>query len=125
MRTALALVVLLGVAPACRTAGTGEPPRTWPLAAYIPDTLPPSLLKRLSEAIDGYRDGKPRWIVADRKFQIEGRGHKVVGLFLDTIPAVAARLRARTARGQRRRRKAFQTGSGIDAAVAAGGRRPP
>jgi hypothetical protein len=93
MRTALALVVLLGVAPACGT--TPEvPPTPTPDAGVVlsPDTLPPSLLKRLAEAIDGYRDGQPRWIVADRNFQIEGHGHKVVRpLFLHPDSAAAAR----------------------------------
>ena len=93
MRTALALVVLLGVAPACTKTMTEEPrPRAWPDAAFIPDTLPPSLLKRLAEAIDGYRDGQPRWIVADRNFQIDGHGHKVIHpLFLHPDSAAAAR----------------------------------
>jgi hypothetical protein len=92
MRTALALVVVLGIAPACTKTVPEEPgPRAWPDAAFIPDTLPPSLLKRLAEAIDGYRDGQPRWIVADRNFRIDGHGHKVVGLFLDLDSAAAGR----------------------------------
>jgi hypothetical protein len=94
MRTALALVVLLGVAPACSTPVKEEPPapRAGQAAAQVPDTLPPSLRKRLAEAIDGYRDGQQRWIVADRNFRIDGHGHKVVRpLFLDPDAAAAAR----------------------------------
>jgi hypothetical protein len=91
MRTALAFVVLLGVAPACTTPVREGPPRVWPDAAFIPDTVPPSLLKRLAEAIDGFRDGQPRWIVADRNFRIDGHGHKVAGLFLHPDSAAAGR----------------------------------
>jgi hypothetical protein len=92
MRTALALVVLLGIAPACTPTVTEKPAQVWPDAALIPDTLPPSLLKRLAEAADGFRDGQPRWIVADRNFRIDGHGHKVLHpLFLHPDSAGAAR----------------------------------
>lgn len=40
---------------------------------------PASLVRRLAEAADGYRDGRDHWIVADRKAY--KNNHKVAGVF--------------------------------------------
>jgi hypothetical protein len=44
-----------------------------------------SLLRRLAEAADGYRDGRPRWVVIHRK-GIEGH-HDVAGVFMSSEEA--------------------------------------
>jgi hypothetical protein len=41
-----------------------------------------SLLKRLAEAADGFRDGEPKFVVAAVEFP-----HKVLGVFEDSLPA--------------------------------------
>jgi hypothetical protein len=46
--------------------------------------LPASLLRRLAEAADGFRDGTDRYVVAAREFP-----HKVAGAFRDSTEAKA------------------------------------
>jgi hypothetical protein len=57
------------------------------------DTLaqPASLVRRLAEAADGYRDGKDKWVVASRR--AEKGNHEVLGVFssLDEAAFVAQR----------------------------------
>ncbi|HEU5305493.1 MAG TPA: hypothetical protein VFU40_12665 [Gemmatimonadales bacterium] len=78
MRRALAVPLLVSGLIACyaRTPVDQTPP---PNGHAVKDTLPASLARRLSEAADGYRDGKDKWIVADRKAR-KGN-HKVLGIF--------------------------------------------
>jgi hypothetical protein len=80
MRRVLAVPLLLCGALACyaRTPIDETPP---PDGYSIRDTLPKSasLARRLAEAADGYRDGKPKWVVANRERK-EGN-HRVVGVF--------------------------------------------
>ncbi|HJR17241.1 MAG TPA: hypothetical protein VJ808_10350 [Gemmatimonadales bacterium] len=81
MRLVLTASLLLGGALACSTRGPvdGTPP---PNGHHVRDTLPKvaSLARRLAEAADGYRDGKPKWVVAHIKGNNK-RHHRVVGVF--------------------------------------------
>jgi hypothetical protein len=51
-----------------------------------------SLLRRLGEAADGYRDNRNRWVVADRRFP-----HRVEDVYLTEAEAVAATAAANAA----------------------------
>lgn len=86
MRLALAASLLLGGALACsERTRSDEPPRLdepQRLDAYPPGEQSPKsafLARRLAEAADGYRDGQPKWVVADR--QRKQGNHRVVGVF--------------------------------------------
>jgi hypothetical protein len=72
MRTMLAVVLLLSGAGACATTPPPPPP---PPSATSPETA--SLLRRVAEAADGFRDGIPRYVVANQVHP-----HKVLGVFL-------------------------------------------
>jgi hypothetical protein len=76
MRTALAVLLAAAVA-AC---GTPKPSNF----VIQQDTVlkSASLLKRLAEAADGFRDGQPKFVVAAVEFP-----HKVLGVFDDSLPA--------------------------------------
>jgi hypothetical protein len=80
MKCALAVPLLLAGALAChaRAPVDGTPPPV----KYSLEGSPPSgsLMRRLAEAADGYRDGRPKWVVADRKGN-DKRYHKVLGVF--------------------------------------------
>lgn len=73
---------------ACGTRGAGDvTPAPVTTTSTIQDTLPKSasLVRRLAEAADGYRDGKPRWVVIHRRGD---RGHhKVLGVFMTSDEA--------------------------------------
>ncbi len=79
MRTAVAIVLWLGGIAAC--AGNPSPEQKSPLPPPSPlaqgaEPEPASLLRRVAEAADGYRDGKDKYVLADRKFP-----HPVLGVF--------------------------------------------
>jgi hypothetical protein len=74
MKTELVLAMTLGGA-ACAPPRPNGPPRP-PLAQQDTVLKSASLLKRLAEAADGYRDGQDRFVVAAREFP-----HKVLGVF--------------------------------------------
>jgi hypothetical protein len=85
MRAEVAFVLLLTGVAAC--GGTVTPPDTPApdtAASAAQDTVlkSASLLRRLAEAADGYRDGADRFVVAAREFP-----HKVVGVFLTKAEA--------------------------------------
>ena len=86
MRLALVASLLLGGALACsERTPVDEPP---PPNGYPPGDKSPksaSLTRRLAEAADGYRDGQPKWVVADR--QRRQGNHRVVGVFSDVARA--------------------------------------
>jgi hypothetical protein len=75
MRTELALVLALTVA-ACG-GGPGTVVLASPATPQHTVKKSASLLKRLGEAADGYRDGVDRFVVAAREFP-----HQVAGVFL-------------------------------------------
>jgi hypothetical protein len=80
MRIALAVMLAI-TAGSCRTTvarGQVAPPDSAGKLAAQQDTIlqSASLLKRLAEAADGYRDGKQRYVVAALEFP-----HKVLGVF--------------------------------------------
>jgi hypothetical protein len=84
MRSALIVSLAMGGLVACSGATQTGPRPTSPITAseVAGDTLAKSasLLRRLSEAADGYRDGKPHWVVIHRKGD---RGHhQVLGVFM-------------------------------------------
>jgi len=85
MRTVLAVALLLSGAAACKPPAQGVTPPDSPGTISLPvsanspeDTtrLSASLLRRLGEAADGYRDGADQYVVAAREFP-----HKVAGAF--------------------------------------------
>lgn len=81
MKCALAFLLLLSGLLACGTrAGPDVMPAPGPLISSV-DTppLPASLVRRLAEAADGYRDGNDKWVVASRK--AEKGNHRVAGVF--------------------------------------------
>jgi hypothetical protein len=83
MRTALAVMLAAAVA-ACAGSGASNG-GSGAAALVIPqDTIlkSASLLRRLAEAADGYRDGQPKFVVAAVEFP-----HKVLGVFDDSLPA--------------------------------------
>lgn len=80
MRRALTVSLLFSGALACSgcRAVDETPPGGYPPGDRSPKSS--SLSRRLSEAADGYRDGKPKWVVAHRKGD-DKRNHRVVGVF--------------------------------------------
>ena len=81
MKSALAFPLLVSGLVACCTR-TGPDVTTVPMPQSLSiDTLPQpaSLVRRLAEAADGYRDGKDKWVVAGRK--AEKGNHRVAGVF--------------------------------------------
>jgi hypothetical protein len=91
--TRLVSVLLLSGAAVCGDTRSGpeQNPRP-PVATVLSQDsvpIPASLLRRLGEAADGYRDGKPKWVVANRTFP-----HKVAGVFPTAAEAAAAADRA-------------------------------
>jgi hypothetical protein len=94
MRTSLPAVLVLSALTACRTV----PPETTaePIdlpAAQTQRVETASLLRRLAEAVDGYRDGQPRFVIANRQ-----PPHRVAGVFTsaDSAADSLARLPDRT-----------------------------
>jgi hypothetical protein len=83
MRRALTVSLVISGLVACGgvTQRGPTPPRPTPALEAAGDTLPQSasLLRRLAEAADGFRDGKPRWVVIHRRGE-QGH-HKVLGVF--------------------------------------------
>ena len=89
MRLALTVSLLLGGVLACsaRTPIDETPPLSgYPTGEKSPKSA--SLARRLAEATDGYRDGKPKWVVADRQ-RTQGN-HRVVGVFSTLTEADSA-----------------------------------
>lgn len=90
MRSLLTVSLTMGGLLAC-SAGvtrTGTMPAAPVLATEAPgDSMAKSasLLRRLAEAADGYRDGRPRWVVIHRK-GVQGH-HKVAGVFMSSEEA--------------------------------------
>jgi hypothetical protein len=80
MRSALCVSLVISGVLACGGTTRTDTASPAPVQALevSGDTLAKSasLLRRLGEAADGYRDGKDRYIVADRRFP-----HKVAGIF--------------------------------------------
>lgn len=83
MRTAL-MVTLATAAAACPPPPEPAAPEPPALVAVQQDTIlkSASLMKRLAEAADGYRDSVPRFVVAALEFP-----HRVVGVFTDSTAA--------------------------------------
>jgi hypothetical protein len=82
MRSALTVSLVMSGLLACGgVTRTDTLPPEPVLTGVAGDSLPKSasLLRRLAEAADGFRDGKPRWVAIHRKGQ-EGH-HKVLGVF--------------------------------------------
>lgn len=92
MKKALAIPLVLGGVLAC---GVRPDPDIIPppisSTSYAQDTLPKpaTLVRRLAEAADGYRDGKNRFVVASRRFP-----HDVRGVFLTPFEARVEVIRA-------------------------------
>jgi hypothetical protein len=85
MRAEVAFALLLAGVAACGGAVTPpETPAPGTPASAAQDTVlkSASLLRRLAEAADGYRDGVNRFVVAAREFP-----HKVLGVFLTKAEA--------------------------------------
>lgn len=85
MRNALAISIVMSGLVACggTVTQTGTQPTSPTTASEVAgDTSAKSasLLRRLAEAADGFRDGKPRWVVIQRRGD-EGH-HKVLGVFM-------------------------------------------
>ena len=78
MPRTLPIVLLLAGIAAC----TPTPPDPPGPRAALPEEA--SLLRRLAEAVDGYRDGRPRFVVARRQFP-----HAVDRVFEDSSLAAA------------------------------------
>ena len=83
MRSALIASLVMSGLVACSRATQTGPQSTSPIteSEVAGDTLAKSasLLRRLAEAADGFRDGKPRWVAIHREGQ-QGH-HKVLGVF--------------------------------------------
>jgi hypothetical protein len=86
MKTMMAVVLLVGGVVACK--GKEMPPgeQQHPESG---NAGPASLWRRLAEAADGFRDGKDKWVVLDRKFP-----HKVLDVFDTEAAADSARTQA-------------------------------
>lgn len=85
MKSALTIPLVLSGLIACGVRrGVDIIPPPSRSTSYAQDTLPQpaSLVRRLAEAADGYRDGKKRFVVASRKFP-----HRVRGVFLTDAEA--------------------------------------
>ncbi len=70
MRNAIAIALCLGGLAGCASTGTKEPsplPPPPPLGQGA-QAEPASLLRRLAEAADGFRDGRDKYVVADHEF---------------------------------------------------------
>jgi hypothetical protein len=84
MRSALIVSLMMSGLVACTKATQTGPRPTSPITAseVAGDTLAKSasLLRRLAEAADGFRDGKPRWVVIHRRGD-KGH-HDVRGVFM-------------------------------------------
>jgi hypothetical protein len=82
MRTAL--TVTLATAVVTCTPNPPNDPEPEPAAIVQQDTIlkSASLLKRIAEAADGYRDGESRFVVAALEFP-----HQVLGVFADSAAA--------------------------------------
>jgi len=81
VKSALGFLLLLSGLVAC---GTRPDPDFTPdpgaqTSSVDTPPLPASLVRRLAEAADGYRDGKDKWVVASRK--ADKGNHRVVGVF--------------------------------------------
>ena len=92
MKSALAVPLVLSGLIACgvrRGVDIIPPPNT--STSYTQDTFPKpaSLVRRLAEAADGYRDGNNRFVVASRRFP-----HTVRGVFLTDAEARVEATRA-------------------------------
>ncbi|MGH7526945.1 MAG: hypothetical protein ACREMX_09600 [Gemmatimonadales bacterium] len=102
MTPPLAVLLLLSVVAACATRAGDQSSSNRPVEGNaqgpcLPgDNIPESasLLRRLAEAADGYRDGKERYVVADRKPH-----HKVLGVFRSGTEAEAECRRNRNQEG--------------------------
>lgn len=80
----LALSAILACPPPSSTGDSPAPPSpSTAAAAALPDDA--SLLRRLAAAADGFRDNRPRFVVAGRKFP-----HPVAGVFEDRYQADSA-----------------------------------
>jgi len=92
MRSVLAVLLMLGGVVACRSsAAVQNGPSPKQAESAVQDTIPSAtLLRRLAEAADGYRDGMDRYVAADRNFHLTRHGHKVAGVFLTRQEAEAA-----------------------------------
>lgn len=83
MRTELMVVLALGAAACSKPQNNGPGPNNdGPISQQ--DTMPESasLLRRLAEAADGFRDGQNRFVVAALQFP-----HNVLGVFLTEAQA--------------------------------------
>jgi hypothetical protein len=81
VKSALAFPLLVsGLVACCTRTGPDVAPVPMPQSSSV-DTLPQpaSLVRRLAEAADGYRDGKDKWVVASRR--AEKGNHAVLGVF--------------------------------------------
>ena len=76
--TAVALGAPISPTPVLRLIG---PESAWAQDRRLPS---PVLLKRLAEAVDGYRGGESVWVVASYTFP-----HHVVGTFTEQTPATS------------------------------------
>lgn len=78
------LPLLVGLAACTPQAGTKIQPAPEVTTSSLQDTVPvpASLLKRLAEAVDGYRDGRLKYVVANRDFP-----HPVAGVFESSTEA--------------------------------------
>jgi hypothetical protein len=90
MSRALPLVPVLALSAilACRPpSSTGDSPASPSPSTATATALPEyaSLLRRLAEAADGFRDNRPRFVVAGRRFP-----HPVAGVFEDRYQADSA-----------------------------------
>lgn len=83
MRSALLVSLVMGGLVACGRVTDTSPRPPWPTqtSQLGGDSLakPASLVRRLAEAADGYRDGRDHWVVASRK-AYKGN-HRVIGVF--------------------------------------------
>lgn len=78
MRGDLAVVLLLASVAACPSSTATSGPSVTPVSGPQDTVLKSAtLLRRLAEAADGYRDGADRFVAATREFP-----HRVAGVFL-------------------------------------------
>ena len=90
MRSALTVSLVIGGLLACSggVTRTGTPTAAPILATEVAgdsSAKSASLLRRLAEAADGYRDGRPRWVVIHRS-GVQGH-HDVAGVFTSSEQA--------------------------------------
>jgi hypothetical protein len=98
MRSALAVPLLVIGALACYACSSTNPPQSQSQQT-VQDTIPQSasLVRRLAEAADGYRDGKDKFVVAQRESQ--NGHHEVLGVFSTSQEAETVAGRAGPAYG--------------------------